>query len=180
MTETGTGAGTGWGKEVRVVPYDPQWPMEFAKLAKVLSGYIGDLALRIEHVGSTSVEGLAAKPILDIDVVISSHGVLPQVIERLAGAGYVHEGNLGVEGREAFRRVYEDGLMRHHLYVCPQDGRGYLEHIALRDYLRRNAEVREAYATLKQRLAEEFRYDIDQYSENKTGFVQEILKHTLG
>lgn len=171
--------GAGGGKEVQVVPYDPQWPLAFAKLAEVLSGYIGDLALRIEHVGSTSVEGLAAKPILDIDVVIARYDVLPQVIDRLAKAGYIHEGNLGVEGREAFRRTDDNGFMRHHLYVCPQDGRGYLEHIALRDYLRSNAAAREAYADLKQRLAAEFRCDSKAYGERKTAFVHGILKQTL-
>lgn len=164
---------------VEIVPYNPEWKAEFEKIKAMLNRYIGDLILSIEHVGSTSVEGLSAKPIIDLDVVMESYDVLPRIIERLGEAGFVHEGNLGIEGREAFRRTYKDGFMKYHLYVCPKDGKGYLEHIAFRDYLRSNETARKAYGELKLKLAETYRTDVDQYCEHKTEFVRDILNKTL-
>ncbi|MCL6457140.1 MAG: GrpB family protein [Gorillibacterium sp.] len=166
-------------KVVQVEPYNPEWRVEFERIKTMLLSYIGDIVLAIEHVGSTSVEGLAAKPIIDLDVVIDSYTALPDIIERLGREGFTHEGNLGIEGREAFKRTGTDGLMSYHLYVCPKDGRGYLEHIALRDYLRTNETARNEYGALKLRLAEAYRYDIDQYCDNKTEFVREILNKTM-
>ncbi|GGH27027.1 hypothetical protein GCM10008013_28220 [Paenibacillus segetis] len=166
-------------KVVEVVPYNPEWKIQFEQIKSMITGYIGDLILAVEHVGSTSVEGLSAKPIIDLDVVMDSYEVLPEIIERLEKAGFVHQGNLGIEGREAFKRTCEDGFMKYHLYVCPKDGKGYLEHIAFRDYLRANESAREDYEALKLNLAETYRYDIDNYCDNKTEFVKGILKMTI-
>jgi GrpB-like predicted nucleotidyltransferase (UPF0157 family) len=164
---------------VEIVPYDPTWKAAFEKLQALLMSIVGDLALRIEHVGSTAVEGLAAKPIIDIDVVIESMALFPAVKDKLERAGCNHLGDLGVEGREAFSYDQPAGTMPCHLYVCPQDGKGYREHIALRDYLRQHPEVRDAYASLKRSLAEKYRYDVDSYCESKTAFIEGILKQTF-
>jgi GrpB-like predicted nucleotidyltransferase (UPF0157 family) len=166
-------------REIKVVPYNPEWKTEFEKIKGMINSYIGDLILTIEHVGSTSIEGLSAKPIIDIDVVIESYDVLPIIIDRLGNAGYVHEGNLGVEGREAFKRVYDDGYIKYHLYVCPKDGKGYLEHIAFRNFLRINETARKEYGALKLKLADIYRYDIDYYCNGKTEFVNGILNKTI-
>lgn len=166
-------------KVIEVVPYNPEWKAEFNRLKEQLLSYVGDLIISIEHVGSTSIEGLVAKPIIDLDLVMDSYDVLPQIIERLQQHGYEHQGNLGIEGREAFQRLQEDGFMKYHLYVCPKDGKGYLEHIAFRDYLRSNTAARQAYAEVKQRLAEQHRYDIDAYCEGKTTFVSSILSKAM-
>lgn len=166
-------------KIVEVVPYNPEWKVEFNRIKEQLLSYIGDLILKIEHVGSTSIEGLAAKPIIDIDVVMESYEDFPRIVERLQLHGYVHQGNLGIEGREAFKRSYDDGFMKYHLYVCPKDGKGYLEHIAFRDYLRSNTAARKEYEEIKQRLAQEYRYDIDAYCEGKTAFVDTVLTKAM-
>nr|WP_255291653.1 GrpB family protein [Bacillus pseudomycoides] len=100
-------------------------------------------------------------------------------MERLEKEGYHHQGDLGVEGREAFQRNNEDNFMKYHLYVCPKDGKGYLEHVALRDYLSANEGARKEYEELKYRLAENYRYNIDGYCEAKTDFVKGILNKTL-
>jgi len=164
---------------VELLPYDLEWKEEFAKIKTMIDSYIGDLILRIEHVGSTSVEGLAAKPVIDIDVVIESYDIFPKIIECLEQEGYEHEGNLGVEGREVFKRRCDDGLMNYHLYVCPKDGKGYLEHIAFRDYLRENTKAREEYEVLKYKLAEAYRDDRDSYCNKKSEFVESILERTI-
>lgn len=126
--------------------------------------------------GSTSIEGLSAKPIIDLDLVMDSYDVLPAIIERLQQYGYVHQGNLGIEGREAFKRVMDDEFMKYHLYVCPKDGKGYLEHLAFRDYLRSDEAARQEYEKVKLHLVEQYRYDIDAYCEGKTAFVTSILR----
>lgn len=161
---------------IEVVPYDPAWPKAFERIAAAVNGWIGDLLIGIEHVGSTSVPGLAAKPIIDLDAVMRSSDVLPEVIERLAEQGFEHQGNLGIEGREAFRPTRDFGFMNYHLYVCAPGGSGYLEHLALRDYLRNHDAARDEYARLKQELARAHRTDIDAYVEGKTAFVRKILR----
>jgi GrpB-like predicted nucleotidyltransferase (UPF0157 family) len=166
-------------KIVEVVPYDPEWKVEFDRIREQLLSYVGDLIITIEHVGSTSIEGLAAKPIIDLDLVMDSYDVLPQIIERLQQHGYEHQGNLGIEGREAFERRQADEFMKYHLYVCPKDGKGYLEHIAFRDYLRSNVVARQEYSEVKQHLAELHRYDMDAYCEGKTAFVTSILSKAM-
>lgn len=166
-------------KEIEVAPYNPEWKIEFEKIKTMINSYIGDLILTVEHVGSTSVEGLSAKPVIDLDVVIDSYDILPSIIDRLAIKGFEYEGNLGIEGREAFNRPIDDGCMKYHLYVCPKNGKGYLEHIAFRDYLRANETARNEYERLKLNLAKTYRYDIDSYCDKKTEFVRFILRKTI-
>lgn len=163
-------------RRIEVHPYDPAWKTAFQRLHTMLQGILGDLALSIEHVGSTSVEGLAAKPIIDIDVVMESYDVFPAIVERLAAAGYEHRGDLGIAGREAFKRTYDDGFMAYHLYVCPKDGEELKRHLALRDYLRTHPDARDEYGALKMANAELFRYDIDGYIEAKGPFIRGILE----
>ena len=87
---------------ITIVDYDPQWPILFEQLRIPVANVLGDLASSIEHVGSTSVPGLPAKPIIDMDVVVATAARIPHVIERLATLGYVYEGDKGIRGREAF------------------------------------------------------------------------------
>ena len=122
-------------KHVVVLPYDKKWKQDFEEIKKEISEVIGSFAIAIEHVGSTSVEGLAAKPIIDIDVVVKSDDI-KRAIEGLGSIGYVHEGNLGIEGREAFTYEGKEHLQTHHLYVCPEDSPELKRHLAFRDYLR--------------------------------------------
>lgn len=157
---------------IEVVEYDPRWPVAFGAIAAPLRAALGDLALSIEHVGSTSVPGLAAKPIIDLDIVISSRLKLPEVLERLAGLSYVHRGNLGIPGREAF---HWPGGQRHHLYVCSVDVPGLHEHLLFRDYLRAHAAEVQAYGALKQRLAAQHREDREAYTDAKTDFIRGVL-----
>lgn len=166
-------------KIVEVVPYDPRWKEAFVRIREKIRSLIGDLIVKIEHVGSTSVEGLRAKPIIDLDAVVSDWTLFPEIAARLEGAGYVYQGTLGVEGREAFHPTVADGLMRYNFYVCPEDGKGYLEHLALRDYLRSHPQACREYAELKEMLAARHRYDIDAYCDGKTAFIRSVLAQTL-
>lgn len=158
---------------VVILDYDPLWPKQFETLRCRLANVLGSLALTIEHVGSTAVPGLAAKPILDIDVLLRSPYDLTPAIAALASIGYLHRGDLGVLGREAFRAP--SNYLRHHLYVCP-DNREYQRHVAFRDHLRSHSEDANAYAAMKRGLALRFRNDREAYNSAKSDFVERILR----
>ena len=159
---------------VVVVPYDPAWPTAFALLRDNLAAALGDLAVGIEHVGSTAVPGCDAKPIIDVDVVIRHADELPEVVQRLGALGYVHLGDLGIVGREAFRMPPSE-LPRHHLYVCAAGSAQLQAHLILRDALRSDQQLAAEYAALKRELAERYRDDRDSYAEGKTAFITAVL-----
>jgi GrpB-like predicted nucleotidyltransferase (UPF0157 family) len=161
-------------RPITIVDYDPTWPAHFQALCDRITAVLGELMVVIEHVGSTSIPGCAAKPIIDLDVVISSMTDLPQVIARLATLGYVHEGDLGIPGREAFP-AFPD-TPPHHLYVCSAQSEEYYRHLLFRDYLRAHPEKVQAYQALKQRLADQLRDDRHAYSKAKSAFVEMILQ----
>lgn len=159
-----------------VQEYDPLWPQVFERLRAPIWSAMSDIACSIEHVGSTSVPGLAAKPVIDMDVVVPEADI-EVGIQRLVSLGYEHRGDLGIVGREAFRPP--GWLPRHHLYLCESGCSALANHLAVRDYLRIQPSAAEAYGDLKRRLAREFPNDIDGYVEAKTGFLVGILR-TVG
>lgn len=163
-------------RNVVVVDYDPQWEENFRKIRRELQTALGDIAIAVEHVGSTAVPGLAAKPILDIDVVIDQASDLPEAVERLRRVGYIHEGNLGIPDRDAFGYVGKEHLQAHHLYVCPKDSREFYRHIQFREYLKAHPEAREAYGRIKREAARRFPKDIDRYMEYKSACILEIYQ----
>ena len=163
-------------RNVVVVDYDPQWEKNFQVIRGELQAALGEIAIAVEHVGSTAVPGLAAKPILDIDVVIDQASDLPEAVERLRRVGYIHEGNLGIPGRDAFGYVGKEHLQAHHLYVCPKDSREFYRHIQFREYLRAHPEAREAYGQIKKEAARRFPKDIDRYMEYKSACILEIYQ----
>lgn len=110
--------------------YDPQWPERFEDLRQLLAPHVAGLALSIEHVGSTAVPGCAAKPIIDLDIVVSEEAAMPELIFRLAGQGYQHEGDLGIQGREAFQSP--PAGFEHHLYGVVAGTKPHLDHVLLR------------------------------------------------
>ena len=161
-------------RTVVVVDYDPRWPRQFEELRASVWPAVSDLALGIEHVGSTSVPGLAAKPILDVTIVLPSRHEVADAIRRLATLGSRHRGNLGIDDREAFDQP--DGRPAHNLYVCPQATIGIVNQLAVRDYLRAHPDVAAAYGVLKKRLATQFPHDIDNYVFGKTDFILDVLR----
>ena len=158
---------------VVVVPYDTEWPLRFEALRTPVSNAVGDIANTIEHVGSTAVPGLAAKPIVDMTVAIDSAADIPLAIARLERLGYRHRGDLGIAGREAFHAPRD--LPAHRLYVCARGSIALANHIAFRDWLRSHPDDASAYTFLKQQLAARFHDDTDGYVDGKTAFVASIL-----
>jgi GrpB-like predicted nucleotidyltransferase (UPF0157 family) len=163
-------------KRVIVVPYDYRWKKEFQKIKLYLEKALENSIIAIEHVGSTSVEGLSAKPIIDIDAVIKNYDDFQNVKSRLEGLGYYHEGDLGIKDREAFEYTEKHEFIIHHLYVCPQNSQELKRHIAFRDYLRTHKEDRDKYSEIKLQGAKEYPTDIDSYIETKSPYITEIYK----
>jgi GrpB-like predicted nucleotidyltransferase (UPF0157 family) len=164
--------------------YSSGWPLAFAQLQSVYRSRLGSYVAAVEHVGSTSVEGLPAKPVIDIDLIIEDHALLKPVITVLQDLGYQHIGDMGITGREAFKRTSSltpvDGSSRtwpaHHLYVCTAGNISLKNHLAFRNYLRSHPKEAIAYGLLKKRLAKEYPDNIDAYVEGKTAFIVAALK----
>ena len=159
---------------VIVTPYNAAWATEFERIKKELAAALGDLALGIEHVGSTAVEGMSAKPCIDLDVIIKDELALSEVVSRLASIGYVHEGDLGIKGREAFKYTDKPHLMSHHLYVCAQNSAELHRHLTFRDFLRGNPEAVEQYSRVKERAAALYPNDIDGYIAYKSPCIAQL------
>ena len=163
-------------KRVIVTPYDKAWKTAFEEIKAEIESAIGDLIIGIEHVGSTSVEGLSAKPCIDIDVIIKDYSVFNAVVKELEKIGYIHQGDLGIKDREAFKCADKPHLQTHHLYVCPQYSEELHRHITFRDFLRSNAEAVKKYSLVKEKAAQLFPNDIDKYIEYKSPCIEELYK----
>jgi GrpB-like predicted nucleotidyltransferase (UPF0157 family) len=161
---------------VVICDYDPAWPERYEALRAAVVAALGEVAAKIEHVGSTSIPGLAAKPTIDLVVRLRSPGDSPAAIERLSRLGYVHEGDLGITGREAFATPPGYATHDHHLYVCAPDWPGFDDQVAFRDYLRSHPDTARAYERLKRMLAERHGADRAGYTNAKAAFVADVLK----
>ncbi len=160
-------------KHVVVLPYDENWMQDFIDIKTELSQALGEIAISIEHVGSTSVEGLAAKPIIDIDVVVKKERMNDAILA-LKSIGYIHEGNLGIPGREAFAYDGKEHLQQHHLYVCPEDSPELKRHLDFRDYLRTHPAAVDEYSKIKMEAAKLYPEEIDKYIEHKASVIEII------
>ena len=159
---------------VTVVPYDEAWKDEFEKIKQEIEGALDGLIIGIEHVGSTSVEGMSAKPCIDLDVIIRDYSIFGAVVSKLEAIGYFHEGDLGIQDREAFGYRDKLHLMKHHLYVCPGQSTELHRHITFRDYLRSHPEAVKKYNSVKERGALLFPDDIDRYMAYKSPCIEEL------
>ncbi|GAA1973727.1 hypothetical protein GCM10009798_38670 [Nocardioides panacihumi] len=158
---------------VVVVPYSSDWPVHFEQVARDLRAALAAVpSATVEHVGSTSVPGLAAKPILDIDVIVE--GVdMDAAVAALVTVGYAHRGDLGVADREAFASPDEEP--RRHVYVCRAGTLNVRNHLAVRDALRARPDLRDEYAATKLALAADAAMDIDTYIARKSTVLQKVL-----
>ena len=162
-------------RTIIVEPYNPAWKHEFEKLKNTISPYVADLIIDIQHVGSTSVPGLSAKPIIDFNIIIESYDVFPKLLERLESLGYKHDGDGGIAKRERLKNGIRDGFMAYNMYVCPKDSEELLRQIAFRDYLKKYPNEADEYGRIKVTLATLFPHDIDSYISGKHDFVERII-----
>jgi GrpB-like predicted nucleotidyltransferase (UPF0157 family) len=164
-----------------VEPYNSEWVSWFETLRSFFELKLEPYVLGIEHVGSTSISGMVAKPIIDFDIVIRISDFL-EVRTRLEDIGYVHQGDLGIPEREAFALNNPDlkeRLPPHHLYVCDVESKELYRHIAFRNYLREHPEDAAELSELKLQLVEEYAGDRESYIQGKDELVQSILEKAL-
>lgn len=156
-----------------MVAHSPEWASQFELVAGELATILAGVPVNaIEHVGSTSVPGLPAKPVLDIDVVVQRETVT-SAIRALERGGYIHCGDLGLTDREAFTAPNEHPSRN--VYLCVADTLHLRNHLAVLDVLRARSDLRDRYGAVKQRLASEPGMTIDRYIAGKSAVLQEIL-----
>lgn len=158
---------------IEIVDYDPDWPARFETLRQLYENVLTGVAiLGIEHVGSTSVPGLAAKPLIDIDIVVTVDQVA-RAIEAMEQAGFLSLGERGIPDRWALQAPSD--LPRTNTYVVVEGSLALRNHLAVRDQLRHEVALRDEYAALKRSIAASV-HDIDQYVEKKSSFLSVVLE----
>lgn len=162
--------------QIVVVPYDVAWPQRFRVESQLLQMALADLQPVVEHIGSTSVPGLAAKPTIDMLVGVRSLAEFSRHADLLTAYGYAYipEYEKALPDRRFFKRVVR-GVRTHHVHVVEFGGTYWQRYMAFRDSLRRDAGLATRYAALKRGLAERHRFDRDAYTNGKTGFVESVL-----
>jgi GrpB-like predicted nucleotidyltransferase (UPF0157 family) len=164
-----------------VEKYNPEWPLWFEEIKAFLGEKIVNACIIIEHVGSTSIPDMIAKPIIDLNLVIEPErfGEIKQLLEE---RGYYDRGDLGIKDREAFGlsdETVEESLPAHHLYVTPKRSEELKKHIAFREYLKTHKADRERLGALKWALAEKYDNDKYPYMDGKDVMVKEITRKAL-
>lgn len=159
---------------LRLVPYSPEWPDEFAAEARRIADALEPLRVPIEHVGSSAVPGLIAKPVIDIAISVAP-GEVDELIRPLRSLGYEYR---GLHGDDPARRYYvldQDGTRQFQVHVWISPAQGWLELLAFRDLLRQRPEVARAYTEEKLRVAAAVNWNKAAYSEAKGPFIQRVL-----
>jgi putative glutamine amidotransferase len=179
-TRAKTGETEGRGRAYGIVDYDPAWPAMFEREAAAIGAALGELAVRIDHVGSTSVPRLAAKPVIDIQVSVISLTPRAGIVDPLVGLGYRHAIDPIETEHELFSIGYEpDTPHKVHIHVCEAGSEWERRHLAFRDFLRSHDDAAATYEALKRRLATEHPRDIQTYVDGKTAFITEIEARAL-
>jgi len=155
---------------VQVVEYNPNWPAMFLAESQLLRDTLGEQVVDIHHIGSTSVPGLAAKPIIDILLEVLDVFTLDSFDQDMIGIGYIPRGELGIPGRRFYIKGGQDRT--HHIHAFNSGSEGSVRHIAFRDYLTAHPEIARQYAELKKRCARECDNDSEKYCDLKDGFVK--------
>ncbi|MDX9976115.1 MAG: GrpB family protein [FCB group bacterium] len=162
---------------VELAPYAPEWADAFEAERRQIQEALGDAALDIQHIGSTAVEGMPAKPIIDIAVAIRSYKVGIPLVERIVALGYEYRGERGRPGRHFFAKN-DRKMTTHHIIFLEIDGEDWKNIVRFRDALRSDPSLARRYAELKQRLADRHMLDREAYRLAKGGFIIEALRRT--
>jgi len=160
---------------VQLVPHKREWADLYEAEAQVIRDRTGDLVADMQHVGSTAVPGLVAKPILDIAIAVEKKEAIASVVERLTEAGYNDYGDQGKDGGYLLGKEREPDLRIVHLHIVETTDPQWRDYIAFRDILRHDRSIRRAYADLKKRLAAQFPDDRVSYTAGKDEFIQAVL-----
>lgn len=156
-----------------VVPYDPRWPRQFEVAAEQLRAVLGASLLVVHHIGSTSVPGLPAKPILDLMPVVRSLDEVDAANSAMQYLGYTPRGEYGIPGRRYFIQE-QHGERTQHVHVFEEGDPNVARHLVLRDFLCAHPEQAKRYSELKRHLAERFPNDAERYASGKEELISEL------
>ena len=165
--------------KIVIAPYDEKWPLMFETEKARLDSALGGHTLSIQHIGSTSVPGLGAKPIIDIMIAVRTLEEADQFcIQPIVALGYeyVKEFERETPHRRYFRKSSADGIRTHHIHMVVINSEWWVNHLLFRDYLRANAESRRAYEAHKRQLAEREWNTGSDYAEAKTDFILKTME----
>nr|WP_198520896.1 GrpB family protein [Alteribacter populi] len=165
-------------RPVIVVDYNSSWKEDFQKEAEKLTAVFGRQFMNIHHIGSTSVEGLAAKPIIDILIEVRDLNGVDVFNQSMKQLGYVARGENGIPGRRYFYKG-EGKSRSHHIHVFQEGSEQVERHLAFRDYLREHRKESLRYAELKKNLSRRFPTDIESYLKGKVRFVEELERKAV-
>jgi GrpB-like predicted nucleotidyltransferase (UPF0157 family) len=165
---------------VTLAPYNASWSSAYSAERARLAAALAAVRCRIEHVGSTAVPELRAKPIIDIAVGIAADTPIESMVAALQRIGYRYRGDAKEQGGQIFVLESSPGIRTHHLHVVALDDPQWREYLAFRDLLRHNADARRTYATEKQRLADRYRSDRQAYTAGKQEIIQTLLRNLAG
>lgn len=161
-------------QRVYLEPYDPRWPVEFARESARVASVLGDVLFAIHHIGSTAIPGIRAKPIIDILAVVSDVSALDGRVEKMESLGYEAMGEFGMVGRRYFRKDDAAGNRTHQIHAFQLGSPQIHRHLAFRDFMRAHPDCAERYDTLKRRLAELHPSDVSGYTDGKDEFIAEM------
>ena len=165
-------------QHITVLNYDPEWPLKYERERKAIAEILDGNGISIYHIGSTSVPGLAAKPIIDMMAVVRSLEKVDDARGKFSELGYEYLGEFGIAGRRYFRKGGDERTHQIHIFQA-DDWNNVGRHLAFRDYMRTHEKERAEYAEIKTALAQRFPYDIDGYCDGKDAFVREMEKRAL-
>ncbi len=165
-------------QHITVLNYDPEWPLKYERERKAIAEILDGNGISIYHIGSTSVPGLAAKPIIDMMAVVRSLEKVDDARGKFSELGYEYLGEFGIAGRRYFRKGGDERTHQIHIFQA-DDWNNIGRHLAFRDYMRTHEKERAEYAKIKTALAQRFPYDIDGYCDGKDAFVREMEKRAL-
>ena len=165
-------------QHITVLNYDPEWPLKYERERKAIAEILDGNGISIYHIGSTSVPGLAAKPIIDMMAVVRSLEKVDDARGKFSELGYEYLGEFGIVGRRYFRKGGDERTHQIHIFQA-DDWNNIERHLAFRDYMRTHEKERTEYAKIKTALAQRFPYDIDGYCDGKDAFVREMEKRAL-
>ncbi|ESU30267.1 hypothetical protein G3A_22005 [Bacillus sp. 17376] len=166
-------------RRVEVVPYNPEWKTVFENEKQLLESIFLPAEVEVHHIGSTSVPGLSAKPIIDIMLAADSLEQVEKATPAIEAAGYVVKGENGIPGRRYFQKHDENGMRKVHLHSFEKSSRQLYRHLVFRDYLRSHPQEASKYSDVKEKAARKYGFDIDSYIAEKSPTVKDIEQKAM-
>jgi GrpB-like predicted nucleotidyltransferase (UPF0157 family) len=161
-------------RKVEVVPHNPQWKFIFDTESQYIADALGENAITIHHIGSTAIETIYAKPIIDFLIEVKSINQVDDRNLEMESIGYEVMGEFGIEGRRFFHKDNQEGIRTHHIHTFEVNSAQITRHLGFRDYMLAHPEAAQEYSNLKQKLAAEYPNDIAGYQAGKAEFIKEI------